>query len=71
MRHDDVLTKQWHIYHAARTGRDAALHVHYGATGPARLLEGQQGLFAAMTQEPGSLADNRAGWLIDEVSFKP
>ncbi len=55
MRHDDVLTKQWHIYHAARTGRDAALHVHYGATGPARLLEGEQGLFAALTQEPGCI----------------
>ncbi len=71
MRHDDVLTKQWHVYHAARTGRDAALHVHYGATGPARLLEGKQGLFATLTQGPGALADNGAGWLIDGVSFKP
>jgi len=72
MRHDsDVLTKQWHIYHAVRTGRDAALHVHYGATGPQSILEGPQGLFAAMTKEPGALADNGAGWLIDTVSFKP
>jgi len=71
MRHDDVLTKQWHVYHAVRTGRDAALHVHYGATGPAALLEGAQGLFAATTLEPGSLAGNSDGWLIDEVSFKP
>ncbi|MEL6876644.1 MAG: MmgE/PrpD family protein [Pseudomonadota bacterium] len=71
MRHDDVLTKQWHVYHAVRTGRDAALHVHYGATGPHALLEGPQGLFAAMTQEPGRLASNADGWLINEVSFKP
>ncbi len=72
MRHaGDVLTKQWHIYHAVRTGRDAALHVHYGATGPMGLLEGPQGLFAAMTREPGALADNGSGWLIDTVSFKP
>ena len=71
MRHDDVLTKQWHVYHAVRTGRDAALHVHYGATGPVALLEGPQGLYAATTQTPGILADNGAGWLIDEVSFKP
>ncbi|MEO0462926.1 MAG: MmgE/PrpD family protein [Pseudomonadota bacterium] len=72
MRHDsDVLTKQWHIYHAVRTGRDAALHVHYGATGPQALLEGPQGLFEAMAAEPGELAANPGGWLIDTVSFKP
>jgi len=71
MRHDDVLTKQWHIYHAVRTGRDAAMHVHYGATGPQAILEGEQGLFAAMTQSPGPLAGTTDGWLIGEVSFKP
>lgn len=71
MRHDDVLTKQWHVYHAVRTGRDAALHVHYGATGPQGILEGPQGLFAAMADAPGELASNGAGWLIDQVSFKP
>lgn len=71
MRHEDVLTKQWHIYHAVRTGRDAAMHVHYGATGPPAILEGEQGLFAAMTQSPGPLAGTPDGWLIDEVSFKP
>jgi 2-methylcitrate dehydratase PrpD len=71
MRHDDVLTKQWHIYHAVRTGRDAALHVHYGATGPKGLIEGPQGLFAAFTDTPGALGSAGEGWLIDEVSFKP
>ena len=71
MRHDNVLTKQWHIYHAVRTGRDAALHVNYGATGPQGLLEGPQGLFEAMTQAPGGLGGDRDGWLMDEVSFKP
>lgn len=71
MRHDEVLTKQWHIFHAVRTGRDAALHVHHGATGPQALLEGPQGLFAAMTTQPQGLASNGDGWLIDAVSFKP
>ena len=66
-----VLTKQWHIHHAVRTGRDAALHVHYGATGPLSLLEGPQGLFAAMTDRPGVLAGGGKGWLIHDVSFKP
>lgn len=70
MRHDDVSTKQWHVYHAVRTGRDAALHVHYGATGPAALLEGPQGLFAAMTDEAKPMTLEK-GWLIEEVSFKP
>lgn len=67
MRHDNVLTKQWHIYHAVRTGRDAALHVHYGATGPVGILEGEQGLFAAMTKEPGGLINAGDGWLIDRL----
>ncbi|MEM6266321.1 MAG: MmgE/PrpD family protein, partial [Pseudomonadota bacterium] len=64
-------TKQWHIYHAVRTGRDAALHVHYGATGPQAILEGKQGLFEAMAMEPGQLASNDKGWLVEQVSFKP
>lgn len=70
-RHDPgALTKQWHIYHAVRTGRDAALQTHYGATGALSLLEGPQGLFAAMAREPGQLAGGD-GWLMGAVSFKP
>jgi len=72
MRHaPGVLTKQWHIFHAVRTGHDAALHAHHGATGPLALLEGPQGLFAGMTGTPGALAGGDEGWLIHEVSFKP
>jgi 2-methylcitrate dehydratase PrpD len=71
MRHDDVLTKQWHIFHAVRTGREAALHAAHGVTGPHAILEGPQGLFDAMTKEPGDLASNGSGWLIEAVSFKP
>ena len=51
--------------------RDAALHVHYGATGPQALLEGPHGLFAAFTDVPGALRNAGDGWLIGEVSFKP
>ena len=71
MRHDNVLTKQWHIAHAVRTGREAALHAHAGATGPEGILEGPQGLFAAMVEEPDELASSGEGWLIETVSFKP
>ena len=71
MRHDDVLTKQWHVLNAVRTGRGAADLAHAGLTGPAALLEGPQGLFAAFTEAARPLADNGAGWLIRGVSFKP
>ncbi|MEO1167701.1 MAG: MmgE/PrpD family protein [Pseudomonadota bacterium] len=71
MRHDDVMTKQWHVYHPVSTGCDAAMAAFNGITGPAALLEGPQGLFEAMTQEPGPLADNGDSWLIHQVSFKP
>lgn len=71
MRHDDVLTKQWHIHHVVRTGREAAIHARCGATGPKAVLEGPQGLFAAMTRDPERLASGHDGWLIDTVSFKP
>ncbi len=71
MRHDDVLTKQWHIFHAVRTGRDAAWHMQHGATGPQAVLEGPQGIFEAMTRDPGEVASGSAGWLIEGVSFKP
>jgi 2-methylcitrate dehydratase PrpD len=59
-----LLTGPWHIYHAVRTGRDAALHVHYGATGPQAVLEGAQGVFSAMTREAGPLGSDNGGWLI-------
>ncbi|WP_299322276.1 MmgE/PrpD family protein [Parasphingopyxis sp.] len=71
MRHDDVMTKQWHVYHAVSTGCDAAMAAFNGITGPAALLEGPQGLFEAATKEPGPLADNGDSWLIHQVSFKP
>ncbi|MEL7518305.1 MAG: MmgE/PrpD family protein [Pseudomonadota bacterium] len=71
MRHDNVLTKQWHIAHAVRTGCEAAHHAKVGASGPAGILEGPQGLFAAMVEEPGEPGSNGDGWLIETVSFKP
>jgi len=72
MRHDDVLTKQWHVFHALRTGREAARHTALGASGPKAMLEGPQGLFAAFTDAPRALARAAdGGWLIGAVSFKP
>jgi 2-methylcitrate dehydratase PrpD len=70
MRHDDVATKQWHIEHAIRTGHNAAAFALGGVTGPAAILEGPQGLYAAMTRTPKPMVLG-PGWRIEEVSFKP
>ena len=71
MRHEDVLTKQWHVWHAVRTGVEAATLARSALTGPGAMLEGPQGVFAAMAREPRNLANAGEGWLIGEVSFKP
>jgi len=67
----ELLTRQWQVYHAVRTGRDAAMHVHYGATGPLDLLEGESGLFAAMTDRAQPLGEPPGGWLIEQVLCLP
>ena len=70
MRHDDVMTKQLHVDQAVRTGTWSAGLASNGFTGPAAILEGPQGLYAAMCREPKPmvLTDH---WRIEEVSFKP
>jgi 2-methylcitrate dehydratase PrpD len=73
MRHESVETKPWHNVAAAQTGVAAAFAALAGVRGPTTLLEGPQGLFAAMA--PG--ADARQvlsgpdGWRIHAMSFKP
>ncbi len=70
MRHDDVMTKQWHVLHATNVGEEVAALAAAGVTGPRAILEGEQGLYAAMcrTPKPLVLPDQ---WRIHEVSFKP
>jgi 2-methylcitrate dehydratase PrpD len=70
MRHDNVLTKQWHALHAIRTGGEAAWMAIDGLTGPAAILEGPQGLYAATCREPKPMTFPDQ-WRIHEVSFKP
>jgi 2-methylcitrate dehydratase PrpD len=74
MRHESCETKSLHNAQAAQAGVQAALLAATGVRGPASLLEGPQGLFAAMA--PGAsaadvLRDPHKKWLINEVSFKP
>jgi len=70
MRHEPGMTKQLHVAQASLTGLWHARLARAGARGPRAILEGEQGLYAAMTQAPGPL-EPRDGWRIDEVSFKP
>ena len=70
MRHDDVMTKQLHVTHAALEGLWCARAARAGFTGPAAILEGPQGLYAATCREPKPLVLG-PGWRIEEVSFKP
>jgi 2-methylcitrate dehydratase PrpD len=70
MRHEDVMTKQFHIGATARDGYHKAYMASLGMTGPTAILEGPQGLYAATccNPKPMVLGD---GWRIEEVSFKP
>ena len=70
MRHDDVMTKQWHICHVIETGMRTAAMAGIGITGPAAVLEGPQGLYAATCRNPKPMVLG-PGWRIEEVSFKP
>jgi len=73
MRHESVLTKQWHCIAAAIEGTMAARLAADGLDGPASILEGDQGLYAAMAPDarPDLLVRNPDTWLIAETSFKP
>jgi 2-methylcitrate dehydratase PrpD len=52
------------------TGRAAAEYADYGITGPASILEGPQGLYAATCRAPKPMTFPQQ-WRIHEVSFKP
>ena len=72
MRHEPVMTKALHAAHAALAALWFARLAGQGFTGPRAILEGEQGLFAAMTRDatPDALLGD-GGWRMFEVSFKP
>ncbi len=73
MRHEDVMTKQLHTARAAEAGFTAACLAADGVSGPACILEGPQGFYAALCPDPRSEAilDEADGWAVHDVSFKP
>ncbi|WP_415642887.1 MmgE/PrpD family protein [Sphingomonas antarctica] len=69
-RAEQVMTKFWHTATASSNGKFAAYMAKFGMTGPAAILEGPQGLYAATCRDPKPLVLGD-GWRIEEVSFKP
>lgn len=73
-RHEAVMTKQLHTARASHAGLWAAELAAEDVTGPAQILEGPQGLFAAACPDarPDQLVSDPEGpWRIFAVSFKP
>lgn len=70
---DAADSKQLHTAHAAASGLSAAYLARDGFTGARRILEGEQGMAAGMSQDadPSRLTD-RLGqrWALAETSFK-
>jgi len=73
MRHEPVPTKSIHNAEAARSGLLAAQLAAAGLRGPRKILEGEQGLFAATTSDaqPDLVLAEAADWLIHTTSLKP
>ncbi|WP_397602671.1 MmgE/PrpD family protein [Sphingorhabdus sp.] len=70
MRHEDTMTKQFHISQAAHTGHWPAWLAQGGMTGPRFILEGPQGVYAATCKKPKPMEFPKR-WRIWDVSFKP
>ncbi len=70
MRHEPVMTKALHAAHAALSALWFARLARQGFTGPTHILEGEQGVFAAMVEAPNRVPDT-PGWRLHEISFKP
>lgn len=74
VRLENAMSKQFHTGHAARAGLVAADMAKHGFTGPAQILEGPLGLYAAMCPDakPAEItADSGGPWKVYDTSFKP
>lgn len=73
MRHEPVPTKSIHNAEAARSGWLAAQLTRAGLRGPRRILEGEQGLYAATAAhaDPAAVCAADDHWQIHGTSLKP
>ncbi len=69
-RHSQNYGKQWHVLNARDVGLRSVYAADKGLTGPLDVLQGAQGLYAAMCREPKPMVFTDH-WRIEEVSFKP
>jgi len=72
-RHEPGSVKAFHDGRASANGVVSALLARDGFRGPLRVLEGEQGFFAAMApdSDPETVLVPASGWAIHDVSFKP
>jgi len=72
-RHEPGSVKALHDGRASANGVVSALLARDGFRGPLRVLEGEQGFFAAMAHDSDAetVLVPASGWAIHEVSFKP
>jgi 2-methylcitrate dehydratase PrpD len=74
VRHEDAMSKQLHTARAAQAGLVAAQLAARGFTGPAYILEGEHGFYAALCPDPDPSAVTAGAsdpWRMFETSFKP
>lgn len=73
LRHEQVMSKQFHTAEAAKSGVLAAMMAAQGFSGPAAILEGPQGLFAATSPQAieAVVIAKSERWLLHSCSFKP
>lgn len=71
-RNEPGATKHLHVAEAARRGVQAALAAAAGIAGPLRILEGEQGFYAALAPDGNPEVLVQPGlWALHETSFKP
>lgn len=61
MRHEPVMAKQWHIFHATQTGTAAAHLAASGITGPRFILEGRRRSMLPPARRPNLCSFAKAG----------
>lgn len=73
MRNENVMTKQWHNADATVTGALTAWLAQCGLTGVSHILEGEQGVFAALSKDaqPEHVTMPINQWALFDTSFKP
>ncbi|WP_448212057.1 MmgE/PrpD family protein [Colwellia sp. MEBiC06753] len=73
MRHENVMTKQWHNASASQMSAQVAWLAKCGVSGVNQILEGESGVFNVLSTDADTsyLVATQPNWLIYDTSFKP